>query len=195
MWRALVNAAALACASFAVASIGYAQEPVRISRGGAIELGGRRVSCDNVQLRLDGYLENLGAAAPDDRLLILNPRLLGRYSKTVQLFVFHHECGHHRVGASELKADCWAVNRGVRDGWLDRNGLGQVCRSFGNAPETETHPSGRQRCSYIDRCFATAELEVARERKAQERRVATEAIRNAPKLVSGPHLVRASLLR
>ncbi|MGE0766761.1 MAG: hypothetical protein AB7L90_09880 [Hyphomicrobiaceae bacterium] len=197
MWRALLTAL-LAWASLACVPVASAEQPVRLARGGAIEMAGRQVRCDRVRLELDRHLDNLGAAAPDDRLLVLNPRLLGNYSKTVQLFVFHHECGHHRVGESELKADCWAVDRGVHDGWLDRNGLAQVCRSFANAPETDTHPSGRRRCANIDQCFAAAELAVAREKKDAEKRIAAltavTAARPLPKLVSKPTLVRDSML-
>ncbi|MEZ5817435.1 MAG: hypothetical protein R3D44_10165 [Hyphomicrobiaceae bacterium] len=195
-WSSLVFGPALACAVLlAVSCEAAADQPVRLGKSGAIEVAGRQVHCSNVRMHLDTRLPNLGAAAPDDRVMILNPRLLGQYSKTVQLFVFHHECGHHRVGASELRADCWAVGRGVRDGWLNRNGLAQVCRSFGNVPETDTHPSGRRRCANIDRCYATAELEVARDRKEGERRAEAAAMRRAPKLVAGPRLVRSSVLR
>lgn len=158
-------------------------------------MAGRPVSCPNVRTRFDENLPNLGAAAPDERLTILNPLLLGRYSKTVQLFVFHHECGHHRVGESELRADCWAVGEGVRNGWLDRNGLAQVCRSFGNAPESDTHPSGRSRCANVDRCYAAAEIEVASKRQGEQRRAQAASLRDAPKLVAGPKLVRTSVLR
>jgi hypothetical protein len=195
MWRVFVFAAALVgVCSFAGETV-RAEETMRLSKAGILQLAGRQLHCEHVRLRLDRHLENLGAAAPDDRLLVINPYLLGQYSTTVQLFVFHHECGHHRVGASELKADCWAVDRGVRDGWLDRNGLGQVCRSFEDAPETETHPSGRRRCANIDRCFAATERAIANEQKAQQRQIETAALRAAPKLVSGPHLVRTSVLR
>ena len=54
---------------------------------------------------------------------------------TVRLFVFNHECGHLSVGDSELDADCYAVNRGVREHWLDRKGLNQVCDSFEGVPK------------------------------------------------------------
>jgi hypothetical protein len=132
--------------------------------------------------------------------MILNPALLGRYSKSVQLFVFHHECGHHHVGRSELSADCWAVAQGVRDGWLDRNGLAQVCRSFGNAPETDTHPSGQRRCANLDKCFAKAEVEHARTAAAKSTAAQTLAVKTAaapppPLLVAGPRLVRSSVFR
>ena len=103
---------------------------------------------------MDRRLPSEGAAAPG--VLILNPRMLNEQPATVRLFVFHHECGHHHVGDSELKADCWAVERGVRDGWLDQRGLKEVCDSFEDAPETSSHPSGRRRCRNLDQCFATA---------------------------------------
>jgi len=82
--------------------------------------------------------------------------LVARQPGPVGLFVYYHECGHHHVGASELGADCWAVRRGVREGWLDSAGLQQICTSFGNAPATATHPSGARRCSNLNRCFAAA---------------------------------------
>ena len=193
--RARLLIAALALAGVTAESGVATAQNARGARGAGIEVAGRQVSCANVRTRFDGSLPNLGAAAPDERLMILNPRLLRQYSKTVQLFVFHHECGHHRVGASELRADCWAVGEGVRNGWLDRNGLGQVCRSFENAPPSDTHPSGSSRCANIDRCFATAEFEVARSRESKRRRAEAAAIREAPKLVAGPRLVRSSVLR
>jgi hypothetical protein len=77
----------------------------------------------------------------------------------VRLFVFTHECGHISVGDSELDADCFAVNRGVGDRWLDRKGLKEVCDSFEGAPETDTHPSAKRRCANLDRCFAKAMAE------------------------------------
>ena len=105
-------------------------------KDGSIEIAGRAVQCGTVRAKLDPRLPGLGAAAPAMHLLILNPRGLQRQPDNVRLFVYHHECGHHNVGTSELQADCWAVNRGVRDGWLDAAGLKQVCTSFGGMPET-----------------------------------------------------------
>jgi hypothetical protein len=135
-------------------------------------------------------LPNLGLAAPG--LLVMNPALLGRYSETVQLFVFHHECGHHHVGASELGADCWAVKQGVRDGWLDRPGLAQVCKSFGNVPATRTHPAADRRCANLDRCFAAASATFAQRQRPEPAAAPAEgrASYSAPRLTSGPTLVR-----
>lgn len=182
-----------------------AAEPTRLAGDGSIDMAGRNLRCDNVRTRLDQRLPNLGVAVPEARLLVLNPTLLRRYSDTVQLFVFHHECGHHRAGDSELGADCWAVGQGVRHGWLDTRGLSQVCASFENAPETSTHPSGKRRCANLDRCFAAASTDVARERERGReqltRLVADVAAappgpqRLAPKLVAEPRLVRVSDVR
>src|SRR5262245_56992398 len=128
--------------------------PVSLQRDGAITMAGRALKCGSVRNVLDNRLPNLGIASPG--VLVMNPRLLTRQPQTVRLFVFYHECGHHHVGGNELKADCWAVGEGVREGWLDRTGLTQVCASFNDAPPTPTHPSGRARCGNLDRCFASA---------------------------------------
>ena len=127
-------------------------------RDGTLMIAGRPLRCGNNRNVLDPHLPNLGLAAPG--VVVFNPRLLNRWSDTVRLFVFTHECGHISVGDSELDADCYAVNRGVKDGWLDRKGLAQVCDSFEGAPETDTHPSAKRRCVNLDRCFARAEAEM-----------------------------------
>jgi hypothetical protein len=148
-------AAALGCGGFAaVLALAPASAHAQRPEGGSIELAGRTVRCANVDIVMDRRLPSEGAASPG--VLILNPRMLNEQPATVRLFVFHHECGHHHVGDSELKADCWAVERGVRDGWLTQRGLKEVCDSFEDAPETSSHPSGRRRCRNLDQCFATA---------------------------------------
>lgn len=202
MRRPLRDAATAFCLAMACQLPQHAEaaEQMRLGRGGAVEVAGREVHCANVETRLDRHLPNLGAASPEDRVMILNPSLLGRYTRVVQLFVFHHECGHHQVGESELGADCWAVGQGVREGWLDRNGLAQVCRSFENAPETDTHPSGQRRCANLDKCFAKAEVEHAKTAPPRSSAAQTVAAKSAttsqtPRLVAGPRLVRSSAVR
>jgi hypothetical protein len=162
----------------------------------SVQLAGRTVRCKDVRIVIDRGLPSEGAEAPG--VLILNPDMLNEQPAIVRLFVFHHECGHHNVGDSELAADCWAVGQGVREGWLDTKGLEEVCRSFEDAPETSTHPSGRRRCRNLDRCFASA---VASQRsKSPERTIAaappsTPAAGPQPRLVSGPILVSTGTLR
>src|SRR5215470_4158291 len=135
-----------ACVGVALVGVGLLGDVVQAGpvvstrEDGSLEIAGRTVECGNVRTRLDRNLPGLGAAAPSARLLILNPTQLQRQPDNVRLFVFYHECGHHHVGASELQADSWAVQRGVREGWLDQAVLKQVCASFGDVPETPTHP-------------------------------------------------------
>jgi hypothetical protein len=122
--------------------------------GHTVTLAGRKMVCGKADILLDRELPSEGGAG--DTTLILNPDMLNEQPPTVRLFVFTHECGHLTVGDSELDADCWAVGRGVREHWLDRHGLDQVCQSFDGAPETESHPSAKRRCAALDRCFAKA---------------------------------------
>ena len=168
------------------ASAQSAASPVSLQRDGAITMAGRALKCGSVRNVLDSRLPNLGIASPG--ILVMNPRLLTRQPQTVRLFVFYHECGHHHVGGNELKADCWAVGEGVREGWLDRKGLTQVCASFNDAPPTPTHPSGHARCGNLDRCFASA--------SQRQRTAAATAVpkSQAPKLTAGPTLVRPGVV-
>jgi len=122
--------------------------------GRSVTLAGRKMSCGKADIMIDRDLPSEGGAG--DTVLILNPNMLNQQPPIVRLFVFKHECGHITVGDSELDADCYAVNYGVREGWLDRKGLNQVCDSFEGAPETDTHPSAKRRCANLDRCFAKA---------------------------------------
>jgi hypothetical protein len=189
VWRRAAFVTVLMCC--AALGSARASPPVSLQSDGTLQIDGRTLKCGNVRNALDRRLPNLGISIPANRLLVINPMLLARESKTVRLFVFNHECGHHHVGASELNADCWAVRRGVEEGWLDKVGLGEVCQSFRGAPATPTHPSGPRRCSNLDRCFAVAEAEkttAARQRTAA-------AADTAPRLVSGPRLVRVGTLR
>jgi hypothetical protein len=152
-----------------------------LARDGTVEIAGRALSCGRIRVSLDRRIPSEGAAAPG--MLILNPRLLSAQPQTVRLFVFYHECGHHNVGESELKADCWAIERGVQDGWLDQRGIREVCQSFDGMPETDTHPSAKRRCRNLDQCFAAS---VAAHRPPATAAGRAEA---APRLVSGPTLV------
>jgi hypothetical protein len=169
------------------------QAPIAKQKDGTLLIAGRALRCGGNRHELDRGLPNLGLAAPG--VLVFNPRELHRWSDTVRLFVYHHECGHHKVGGSELGADCWAVKQGVRDGWLSREGLTQVCRSFGNSPPTSTHPSGANRCANLNRCFATAVAALAKEKAVADAKSAPPAPPPdaAPKLIQEPTLKRSGM--
>jgi hypothetical protein len=162
------------------------QAPIAKQKDGTLLIAGRTLRCGPNRHVLDRGLPNLGLAAPG--VLVFNPRELNHWSDTVRLFVYHHECGHHKVGASELGADCWATKQGVRDGWLTTEGLAQVCRSFGGGPATSTHPSGASRCANLNRCFATAVAALAKEKATADARPAP-----VPKLLKEPALTRSGM--
>jgi hypothetical protein len=197
-FRGNVAAVAAVAGCLVVANAAEAASPVSLQRDGSVEIAGRKLRCARVRNTLDPRLPNLGISIPARRLLIINPALLQRYSDTVRLFVFHHECGHHHVGGSELSADCWAVERGVREGWLAKPGLTEVCKSFGGVPATPTHPSAARRCSNLERCFASASASVARAANPEEvgkaqpppASAAPPRSPSGPELVAGPTLVR-----
>jgi hypothetical protein len=148
------------CVLVGFSQIGHAAPLVDLQRDGRLMIAGRALQCGAARNVLDPALPNLGLAAPG--VVVFNPRLLNRQSNTVRLFVFHHECGHHHVGGSEIGADCWAVKQGVRQGWLGRQGIDEICRSFGNLPTTPTHPSSADRCASLQQCFAGATAAAAR---------------------------------
>ena len=190
-------AAALICCVSPGAT--YAASTFMERPDGALQIDGRTPRCGNARSKLDARLPNLGMSIPDARLLVFNPLLLRRETGVVRVFVFHHECGHQHVGASETGADCWAVRRGVNDGWLEKKGLAQICRSFGNTPESSTHPAAAARCANLGRCFAVATASVTRQKRLASVRSASSASDSAatrpPKLVSGPSLIRTGILR
>lgn len=159
-----------------------------LRRDGTLNVAGHTLRCGTMRNVLDPRLPGLGLAAPG--VVVFNPRLINRQSNTVRLFVFYHECGHHHVGGSETGADCWAAKQGVRQGWLTREALPDVCRSFGNGPATATHPAGSVRCSSLQQCFSTALADKEQRAKQAAKTSAppkTEAA--APELVSGPTLM------
>jgi hypothetical protein len=178
------------------AAAGAASNPVKPhpniakQRDGTLLIAGRSLRCGTSRNVLDPHLPNLGLAAPG--VVVFNPRELNRWPDTVRLFVFHHECGHHHVGGDELGADCWAVKQGVRQGWLDRDGLVQVCRSFGGGPATSTHPAAAARCAALNRCFSAAMTVLAKEKAAAP--IEAQAPKSdAPKLVQEPTLKRSGM--
>jgi hypothetical protein len=190
-WRRVGGVVAALCLCLAVDghTPGSAQEFAR-QRDGALVIAGRSLRCGRARNVVDPRLPNLGVA--DERgLIVVNPRLLNRWPETVRLFVYHHECGHLHVGASEMAADCWAVKQGLAQGWLDKGSLQQICRSFGNGPATDTHPSGASRCASLDRCFATAAAASAKQKRAAT--AEAPQAEPAPKLQSGPTLRRSGM--
>lgn len=124
----------------------------KIVPAGQLTLDKRRVVCGHRPTVLDNQLDDYGAAYPG--FLILNPRLMSKLGPAVKLWVFYHECAHQFRGPDEETADCFAVQRGRREGWLTPDGLEEVCRFISPAKGDSMHFSGASRCDYMRVCYA-----------------------------------------
>jgi hypothetical protein len=124
----------------------------RIVPAGALKLDGYRLGCGQRPTVLDSNLDDYGAAYPG--FLILNPKLLAKVSTAVKLWIHAHECGHQFRGPDEETADCFAVQRGRRQGWLTPEGLEEVCRFISPAKGDNLHFQGARRCEAMRACYA-----------------------------------------
>jgi hypothetical protein len=122
---------------------------------GRTEIDGRRMPCGSSPTILDFHLSDFGASGRG--FIVLNPNLFVGLPVPVKLWVFSHECAHQTVGADEGKADCVAVQRGRREGWLTEGGFRQVCDFMKPTRGDSSHFSGPQRCELMQRCFYGSE--------------------------------------
>jgi len=123
----------------------------KIVGAGDLKLDGRKMTCGQRPTVLDGQLDDYGAAYPG--FVILNPKLVAKVSTVVKLWIFSHECGHQFRGPDEETADCFAVQRGRRQKWLDEAGLEEICRFISPAKGDSMHFSGSHRCEAMRQCF------------------------------------------
>lgn len=123
-----------------------------ILQPGELKLDGITQICGQRPTVIDSQLDDFGAAYPG--FLILNPRLLNKVSTPVKLWIYAHECGHQFRGPDEETADCFAVQRGRRQGWLTEEGLEEVCSFIRPSKGDAMHFSGSHRCEYMRRCYA-----------------------------------------
>jgi hypothetical protein len=98
--------------------------------------------------------DSWGGAYPG--FVILNPERIKDLPTPVKLYVYAHECGHQFVGRSEEAADCFAVKRGRRYGWLKQEGLEDICAFISKLKGTWNHPPGPVRCEKMRVCYRDA---------------------------------------
>jgi len=118
---------------------------------GKLRIDGTRMICGKRPTVFDPTLDDFGGAF--DGFVILNPRLLKRLPKQVKLWIYSHECAHQFRGADEAVADCFAIKRGVRRGWLRKSGMDQICKFIWSAPPSSHHAAGPKRCEMMRRCY------------------------------------------
>ena len=123
-----------------------------LAPAGILEIDGRRMSCGQWPIVLDPDHHDFGESYP--KFLVLNGQRFVGLAAPVKLWIFSHECAHQTVGTDEVKADCAAVQRGRREGWLTLSGLEQVCEFMQAAQQDRQHFNGVQRCELMQQCFS-----------------------------------------
>jgi hypothetical protein len=124
----------------------------KVVKPGELKIDGYRMQCGQRPTVLDNQLDDYGAAYPG--FLILNPRLMSKVPTTVKMWIHAHECGHQFRGPDEETADCFAVQRGRRQGWLTVEGLEEICKFIAPAKGDSMHFSGSYRCDAMRKCYA-----------------------------------------
>lgn len=122
-----------------------------VLKSGEFKLDGRPQVCGQRPTVIDNKLDDYGAAYPG--FIIMNPRYLDKVSTPVKQWIYAHECGHQFRGPDEETADCFAVQRGRRQGWLKPEGLEEVCTFISPAKGDSMHFSGSYRCAYMRKCY------------------------------------------
>jgi hypothetical protein len=123
---------------------------------GQLVLDGHRMSCGSWATILDPNLNDY-AAAPYPQFIILNMPYVAKVPTAVKLWIYSHECGHRFGGPDENKADCFAVRRGRAAGWLNAQGLDEVCSFISVARPDAAHLSGPDRCNLMRQCWRASE--------------------------------------
>ena len=131
--------------------VGYTRGNATIIQPGELKIDGYKMFCGMRPTVIDETLDDFGAAYPG--FIILNTRLLAQLLTPVKLWIFSHECGHQFRGPDEETADCFAVQRGRREGWLTESGLDEICKFIGAAKGDNMHFAGPHRCEAMRQCY------------------------------------------
>ena len=126
---------------------------------GRLVIAGRRLSCGTTQT----LLRDFEGFAVSSTVIMLNMQALNPLPQKVQWLIYYHECGHMLFGPSETSADCYAVRRARREGWLDEQALDDICAVFNIAGHGPVHPDPEERCNQLRQCFVKKGGVTARE--------------------------------
>ena len=121
---------------------------------GDYTLDGRKVACGGVPTVLDPHLNDYAASFP--KFIIVRPDLMKKPATAVKLWIYYHECGHVVLGPDTNAADCYGIQRGVREGWLTARAMDQICEFIKPGVADAAHLAGPQRCALMRACFAKA---------------------------------------
>jgi len=127
-----------------------ALEQGKLVAPGRLVVAGRRLSCGATTT----LLRDFEGIAVSSTVIMLNMQALKDLPRRVQWLIYYHECGHILFGPSETAADCYAVRRARREGWLSNEALDDICAVFNIAGHGPMHPDPEQRCDQLRQCFA-----------------------------------------
>ena len=139
----------LALASANLEENAAAIEQNKLVAPGRLVVAGRRLSCGTTAT----LLRDFEGFAVSSTVIILNMQALKDLPRPVQWLIYYHECGHILFGPSETAADCYAVRRARREGWLSKQALEDICAVFNIAGHGPLHPDPEQRCEQLRQCF------------------------------------------
>jgi hypothetical protein len=125
---------------------------------GQLEFDGHRMGCGSWATVFDPNLDDYAASYP--QFVILNMQYVAKVPTAVKQWIYSHECGHLFGGPDENKADCFAVHRGRAAGWLDANGLDEVCTFIATAHPDAMHANGPDRCSLMRQCWRQSQSDL-----------------------------------
>ena len=121
----------------------------KLVQPGRLVVAGRRLSCGATAT----LLRDFEGFAVSSTVIMLNMQALKDLPRPVQWLIYYHECGHILFGPSETAADCYAVRRARREGWLNQQALEDICAVFNIAGHGPLHPDPEARCNQLRQCF------------------------------------------
>lgn len=127
-----------------------ALEQGKLVAPGRLVVAGRKLSCG----RTATLIRDFEGFAVSSTVIMLNMQALKELPRPVQWLIYYHECGHILYGPGETAADCYAVRRARREGWLTKMGLEDICAVFNIAGHGPVHPDPETRCDQLRQCFA-----------------------------------------
>ena len=116
---------------------------------GRLVIAGKRLTCGSTPTMLRSF----DGVSISSNVIVLNMDQLKHFPKLVQWLIYYHECGHINLGPSETEADCYAVRRARREGWLSDKALNEICATFNIVGHGPVHPDPVQRCNDLKQCL------------------------------------------
>ena len=145
-----IGALGLALVTAAPAHPALSMDKDKVVPAGRLVIEGRRLSCGSTKT----LLRDFEGFAVSSTVIMLNMQALTPLPRQVQWLIYYHECGHILYGPNETSADCYAVKRARREGWLNEQVLGEICAVFNIAGHGPVHPDPQERCDQLRQCFA-----------------------------------------